>query len=202
MPERKTLSLSKPAKPVASEGAEVVAPEVAALHPQDAAAQPVELPAKGTLLAFDFGLARIGVAVGEIETRLAQPLGAIAEEANAARFSAISALIQEWQPVYLVVGLPLDMAGERTAMTTRCRRFTNQLHGRFGLPVAVVDERLTSVAAESQLVAAGVEDWRARKGWVDSTAAQIILQQFLETHVKNEPKKRVTRRKKTDPVPE
>ena len=207
MPEgaRKTLSLNKNAETPVEENKteQVVVPP--GLHTQDAAAQPVVLPSKGTILAFDFGLARIGVATGEIESRIAMPLGAIVQEANAARFEAISALIDEWKPVYLLVGLPLSLEGEPTAMTARCRRFTNQLHGRFGLPVTIMDERLSSVQADAQLKSAGVENWRARKDLVDAGAAQIILQNFLDTHCHEpppepiQPKKRAPRRKKTDP---
>ena len=94
-------------------------------------------PRVGTVLAFDFGLARIGVAVGETETGNAHPLTAIAEEVNAVRFAAIEALLAEWKPASLVVGLPTHLDGSEHAMTARCRRFANQLHGRYGLPVAL-----------------------------------------------------------------
>ena len=136
---------------------------------------------KGTLLAFDFGTRRIGVAVGDRETRLAHPLATIAEEANAPRFARIGALISEWCPAALVVGLPLSPDGAEHDMTQRCRRFANQLHGRFGLPVALVDERYSSVAAEARLGEAGVYG-RARKAALDSVAAQEILQDYLDHH--------------------
>jgi putative Holliday junction resolvase len=135
----------------------------------------------GTLLAFDFGTKRIGVAVGDRETRLAHPLETIAEEANAPRFARIQALIGEWRPAALVVGLPLSLDGEEHEMTQRCRRFANQLHGRFGLPVALVDERLSSAAAEARLGEAGVYG-KARKAALDSVAAQEILQDYLDQH--------------------
>ncbi len=135
----------------------------------------------GTLLAFDFGVKRIGVAVGDRETRLAHPLETIAEEANAPRFARIQALIGEWRPAALVVGLPLSLEGEEHAMTQRCRRFANQLHGRFGLPVTLVDERLTSAAAEARLSEAGVHG-NQRKAALDSVAAQEILQDYLDQH--------------------
>lgn len=135
----------------------------------------------GTLLAFDFGVKRIGVAVGDRETRLAHPLDTIAEEANAARFARIQSLIGEWRPTALVVGLPLSLDGEEHEMTRRCRRFANQLHGRFGLPVTLVDERLTSAAAEARLSEAGVYG-KQRKAALDSVAAQEILQDYLDQH--------------------
>ena len=97
----------------------------------------------GTVLAFDFGTRRIGVAVGEAMLKNARPLTTIDAAANDARFAAIGRLIAEWQPARLVVGLPLALDGSAHEMTARSRRFANQLHGRFGLPVALVDERLS-----------------------------------------------------------
>lgn len=136
---------------------------------------------KGAVLAFDFGLKRIGVAIGDLETRLAHPLETIADEANAPRFERIAVLIGEWHPAALVVGLPLTLEGAEHEMTQRCRRFANQLHGRYGLPVSLVDERLTSVSAESRLGEAGVYG-KQRKAVLDSLAAQEILQDYLDTH--------------------
>jgi len=135
----------------------------------------------GTVLGFDFGLARIGVAVGETETGHAHLLAVIAEEANAARFAAIEALLAEWKPSALVVGLPTHMDGSEHAMTVRCRRFANQLHGRYGLPVTLVDERLSSAEAEERLSEAGHQGWRKQKPRLDSAAAQIILLQYFES---------------------
>lgn len=139
----------------------------------------------GAVLAFDFGTRRIGVAVGDWETRLAHPLEVIDAEDNATRFSRIAALIAEWRPADLVVGLPLSMDGEEHDLTRRARRFANQLHGRFGLTVTLVDERLTSFDANLQLREAGVKG-RARKGLDDSLAARQILQDLLD-RVPNEP---------------
>jgi putative Holliday junction resolvase len=133
----------------------------------------------GTLLGFDFGTARIGVATGETETRLAQPLTTIHGEANDLRFGEIEKLIKEWRPVRLVVGLPSAMDGTPTDMTARCTRFANQLKGRFALPVALVDERLSSAEAEEMLRDAG-QRWRERKQHLDALAAQRILQSFLD----------------------
>lgn len=130
------------------------------------------------MLAFDFGLKRVGVAVGEWETRTAHPLETINEEANAARFARIGALIAEWRPVELVVGLPLSLNGEPHELTRRCQRFANQLAGRFGLPVALMDERLTSVEAEARLAEAGVRGRHVRAA-IDSLAAQQILDDYF-----------------------
>lgn len=133
----------------------------------------------GTVLGFDFGLKRIGVAVGETLLRQARPLMTIDAEANTARFAIIERLLGEWQPALLVVGLPLAMDGTEHELSRRCRRFANQLHGRFGLPVRLVDERLTSSAADERLREAGL-NWRERKEKVDAVAAQIILQSYFD----------------------
>lgn len=134
---------------------------------------------RGGVLAFDFGLVRIGVAVGDWETRLAHPLETITGEANDQRFGRIAALIGEWQAAALVVGLPLNMDGTEHDLSRRARRFANQLQGRFRLPVTLVDERLTSFDADLRLREAGVKG-RERKGLDDALAAQQILQDFFD----------------------
>ncbi len=138
--------------------------------------------AGATLLAFDFGTKRIGVAVGDTVSKLAHPLATIESEQNDARFAAIAALIEEWRPARLLVGLPLTLDGEAHDMTARCRRFANQLHGRFRLPVALVDERLSSAAAETALRDAGAttRQLKSRKGRIDAVAAQLILQSYFD----------------------
>lgn len=133
----------------------------------------------GTILGFDFGTQRIGVAVGETMLRTARPLTTISAEANAARFEAIQRLIAEWQPTRLVVGLPLALDGSEHEMTARCRRFANQLNGRFKLPVDFADERMSSVQAEARLRAAG-RDLRRDKKAIDAEAAAIILQSYFD----------------------
>jgi putative Holliday junction resolvase len=144
---------------------------------------PASLPPRGCLLAFDFGLARIGVATGELETGLASALTIIASEASAARFAAITRLIDEWRPVALIVGLPSPLDGQGThELAPHCQRFANQLHGRYRLPVLFVDERLTSVEAERSLREVGMQRWQTRKEKLDAIAAQIILQHFLDSH--------------------
>lgn len=134
---------------------------------------------EGTVLAFDFGTRRIGVAVGEMMLGIARPLTTIAAEANEARFTAIGKLIAEWQPSTLLVGLPLSLDGEPTEMTDRCRRFARQLEGRYRLPVLLVDERLSSASADERLRGQG-RDWRQRKASVDAEAAAIILQSHFD----------------------
>jgi len=131
-----------------------------------------------TVLAFDFGEKRIGVAVGERALGQAHPLTTIRSEANDERFSAVAALINEWRPGRLVVGLPLALDGTPHAMTARCTRFANQLRGRFGLAVDYAEERLTSVEAEEKLRESGHNARNSRKH-IDALAAQIILQCYF-----------------------
>jgi putative Holliday junction resolvase len=137
-----------------------------------------------TLLGFDFGIARIGVAVGETESGLAQALTVINAEANDVRFGEIAKLISEWKPATLVVGMPATDDGSEHAMAARCRRFANQLNGRFSLPVKFFDESLTSALADEMLREAGgkYSDWRERKRILDAVAAQCILQSYLDTY--------------------
>lgn len=117
----------------------------------------------GVVLAFDFGARRIGVAIGNGITREARPL-AIIDAAGEARWPRIAAVIDEWQPQRLVVGLPRHPDGTPHEMTARCQKFARQLHGRFRLPVDAVDERYSSA-----VVAGGRDD----------EAAAVILQQWF-----------------------
>jgi putative holliday junction resolvase len=118
-------------------------------------------------LAFDFGTRRIGVAVGNSLLRRAQPLKTLAAQGEA-RFVAIEALVHEWQPAALVVGVPFHPDGAAHENTQRARRFGRQLHGRFRLQVNEVDERYTTTEA----LAEGAAD-------VDAASAALILEQFL-----------------------
>ena len=124
-------------------------------------------PAHQTFLSFDFGTRRVGVAVGNTLLGRARPLQTVAVEGDA-RFAALQALVAEWQPDALVVGVPFHPDGAGHDNTQRARRFARQLHGRFKLPVHEVDERYTTTEA----LAAGAAD-------ADAAAAAIILDQFL-----------------------
>lgn len=135
----------------------------------------------GTVLAFDYGEKRIGVAVGEIAIRLAHPLTTVSQPSPSARFAEIAHLIAEWRPALLVVGLPVHADGTPHELTARARRFANQLAGRFNLPVELVDERLTTREAEAALAKAGVGG-RGRRAVRDRVAAQLILQAYFEHH--------------------
>ena len=128
-----------------------------------------------TLLAFDFGLQRTGVAVGNTLSGGARPLTTIVAEENVKRFAAVEALIAEWRPERLLVGLPLAPDGAETEMSKRARRFGNQLHGRFGLPVEFGDERYSSAVAEDAM-----KPSRADKHKIDAAAAAVILQAWLD----------------------
>ena len=134
---------------------------------------------QGTLLAFDFGTKRIGIAIGNSLSGTARPLTTLSGEKNEQRFAAIAALLAEWQPAALVVGLPCNDDGSPHEMTQLCRRFANRLKGRFNLPVILVDERYTSAAASSELNAAGVHGIR-QKPLLDQYAAQQILQAYFD----------------------
>jgi putative Holliday junction resolvase len=134
----------------------------------------------GTVLAFDFGTKRIGVAVGEAELRVAHPLAAIDSERNDVRFAATAALIEEWRPCLLIVGLPFAVDGSEHEMSARCRRFANQLAARYRLPVRLVDERYSSTSAETLLRQSGRRADKSSKGRLDAASAQVILQAFFD----------------------
>jgi putative Holliday junction resolvase len=132
----------------------------------------------GTVLAFDFGERRLGVAVGELSLAITHPLETIVAGSDAARLEQIERLIMEWSPVLLVVGLPSHMDGTEHDLSKRCRRFALQLEHRFGIGIRLVDERLTSRAAGQSLAEAGVHG-RRRKSMLDQVAAQHILETFF-----------------------
>lgn len=134
---------------------------------------------EGTLLAFDFGTRRIGVAIGNTLLRRANPLTTINAEKNETRFAAIAALLAEWHPAALIVGLPSNDDGSPHELTALCRRFANRLKGRFNLPTILVDERYTSLAASAALNEQGVHG-REQKTLIDQYAAQQILQAYFD----------------------
>lgn len=123
------------------------------------------------VLGFDFGIKRIGIAMGNSLTGHAQPLAVVKAIDNAARFAQIGDLIAQWNPARLVVGEPRHPDGAEHEMTLRCRRFANQLHGRFSLPVELVDERYSSAVIPAK-----------RGEIIDAKAAAIILQQYFDDH--------------------
>lgn len=131
-----------------------------------------------TALAFDFGTRRIGLAVGNSITGSSQALAPITADQDDARFTLIAAQVTEWAPDQLVVGLPCHPDGAEHAMTAKARRFGNQLHGRFRLPVAWVDERYTSAVLENEPRFKGAD--RGNKATsLDSESARLILEQYF-----------------------
>ncbi len=133
----------------------------------------------GTVLCFDFGEQRIGVAVGEHLLASANPLTTIDNESNEMRFEVITKLVKEWQPKLLIVGLPLNLDGAETSMTQLCKKFARRLNGRFNLPVMFIDERYSSVEASGMLNQTGIKG-RAQKPMLDQVAAQTILQSYFD----------------------
>lgn len=132
-----------------------------------------------TIIAFDFGVKSIGCAVGQSITGTAQGLPAFKAQDGIPNWDAIGALLAEWKPDLLVVGLPLNMDGTEQPLTQRARKFANRLNGRFNLPVQLQDERLTTVEARSEIFSRG--GFKAlKKDKVDSISACLILESWFE----------------------
>lgn len=129
------------------------------------------------LLAFDYGLRTIGVAIGQAITGTASPLTAIPARDGIPNWDSIAALIAEWKPDHLLVGLPLNMDGSTSELSQRAEKFARRLHGRFGLPVLTWDERLSSFEARGELLARGERNFK--KGGVDSISARLILESWF-----------------------
>jgi putative Holliday junction resolvase len=125
-----------------------------------------------TLLAFDYGAKKLGVALGNTLLKQARPLDLILEPTRDGRFARIEALLKTWQPERLVVGLALATDGSEQFASQHCRRFARQLEGRFGIPVVLVDERGSSI--EAQKITGNAPD--------DAVAAAIILQRYFDAH--------------------
>lgn len=127
-----------------------------------------------TLLAFDFGLRKIGVALGNTLTGQARPLCILTPVTREQRFAQVRRLLDEWGPHRLVVGLPLTLDGQEQPASRLCRRFAHQLHGRFGVAVELVDERGSSLEAQ-QILGTHDDD--------DAMAACVILQRYLDAQM-------------------
>lgn len=140
-------------------------------------------PAHGTWLAFDFGLRRIGVAVGQTATGTANPLDVVRHGASEPDWDHLHRLVGEWRPSGLLVGLPLGPEGELTPMAGRARRFGERLAEDTGLPVAYSDERLSSRAAEGRFAEARARGAARRKdaAKLDAMAAAVILENWLQS---------------------
>ncbi len=151
----------------------------APLHPSGAPRAAQRAAQAGTIIAFDFGEQRIGAAVGDLSIGIAHPLTTILAADKKTRYAAIAGLIDEWRPALLVVGLPLHMDGTEHEVSRLARKFARELGGRFELPVELVDERLSSDAAEMSLAEAGVAGHK-RKPVIDQVAALHILQAYFD----------------------
>lgn len=133
------------------------------------------------LLGFDYGTRQIGVAVGQMITGQARELCVLKAQNGVPDWQQIEALLKEWQPDALVVGLPLNMDGSPSEMSERAEKFAQRLHGRYQLPVHTHDERLTTYEAKGQRLAQGQRGgYRERP--VDAIAAALLLQGWLEQH--------------------
>lgn len=133
----------------------------------------------GTVLAFDYGTKRIGVAVGDLQLKLAHPLTTLCVEGSRKPDEAIARLIGEWQPVLLVVGHPFHPDGAEHELAPACKRFASRLAARFGVAAVLVDESFSSCAGAESLRQAGVTG-RKQKAVLDRVAAQHILQTLFD----------------------
>lgn len=132
-----------------------------------------------SLLAFDFGSGQIGVAIGQTLTHTANPLTVLKARDGIPDWLQIEKLLSEWRPDQLLVGLPLNMDGSESDFCQRARKFARRLHGRFGLPVEMVDERLSTFAAKGERLAQGRHSGNYRQQPVDDLAAVIILETWF-----------------------
>jgi putative Holliday junction resolvase len=130
------------------------------------------------VIGFDYGLKNIGVSIGQVVTRTASPKPSISAKDGVPNWGDIGALIKEWDINTAVVGLPLNMDGTESALSIRSRKFANRLHGRFGLKVHLMDERLSSREAKMEASAFGHKG-NYSKNPVDGIAARIILESWL-----------------------
>lgn len=138
-----------------------------------------------TILAFDYGRRRIGVAIGQPHTQHTGPLTTIRVGTSGAHWIEIEQQVSEWEPSLLIVGLPYNMDGTDNELTPCAKKFARQLKGRFGLPVETVDERLTSVEARNLLRERrreGTRGKRVRREDIDRMAALVILESWLNRH--------------------
>ena len=134
------------------------------------------------LLGFDFGTKQIGVAVGQAITGQARELCTLKAQNGIPDWDKVQALIKEWQPDAIVVGLPLNMDGTRSNMSDLAEKFLRKLNGRFGVAVYTHDERLTTFEAKGERMARGGQNGSYRDNPVDAIAAALLLQGWLDEH--------------------
>jgi putative Holliday junction resolvase len=145
----------------------------------------LETPARGLpqlVMAFDFGKRRIGVACGDTLSRTARPLAGVANSDAGPRWDVVDSMMREWQPTLMVVGLPYNVDDSESVMSAAARGFAAELGARYSLPVRLVDERYSSLEAETRLRAAresGLRKRRVAKADVDAAAACVILERWF-----------------------
>lgn len=139
------------------------------------------------LLGFDYGSKQIGLAVGQVITGQARELCVLKAQNGVPDWLKVEALIKEWKPDALVVGLPLNMDGSPSDMSARAERFARQLNGRFNLPVHTHDERLTTFEAKGERMARGQRTNSYRDNPVDAIAARLLLEGWLEANATQRP---------------
>ncbi len=138
-------------------------------------------------MAFDYGTKQIGVAVGQTLTRRAEPVAVLRARDGVPDWNDIARLISEWKPDTLVVGLPLNMDGSPSEMSGRAEKFSRRLHGRFNLPVHCIDERLSTFEAKQSLRDSGRTPASYRDNPVDSLAAALLLETWLNEQPEDMP---------------
>ncbi|MBJ7539430.1 Holliday junction resolvase RuvX [Marinomonas transparens] len=135
-----------------------------------------------SVLGFDFGTTRMGVAIGQSLLGTARPLAPLKAKEGIPNWDDIAKLVEEWQPDAFVVGLPLDMDGTENEMCQRARKFAKRLHGRFNRPYHMMDERLSSYEAKGRVISRG-GNRNFKENSVDGLAAQMILETwFMESN--------------------
>lgn len=132
-----------------------------------------------TVLGFDFGTKSIGIAIGQEITTSANPLQALKARDGIPNWDEVEAIVKEWQPDLIVVGLPLNMDGTPQAVTYAAKKFANRLASRYGIPTETQDERLSTADARAQLFAQGGYK-NLTKGNVDNLSAKLILESWFE----------------------
>ena len=134
---------------------------------------------EGNIIGFDFGQKRIGVAIGNNISKSAQALITIESTSSNQKFEAIQKIMDEWQPVSIVVGVPFNVDGSEHKVTNLCKKFAKQLEQKYALPIHLIDERYTSIEASYEIQDKKI-DLKKKKLLIDQIAAKIILQSYLD----------------------
>jgi putative holliday junction resolvase len=140
-----------------------------------------------TLIAFDYGTKNIGIACGQTISGTANALSPLKAKDGIPDWLQVEKILQEWQPNLVLVGLPLNMDDSESELSLRARKFANRLHGRFGVKVEMVDERLTSFEAKGEVMSCGGSR-HYKENPVDSIAARLMLEAWLANNsfIKNQ----------------